>query len=119
MKKLSILVLSAILLTMLVGCGPNASVDVNKSVSAINFNTPGPNPLANKPAENDQVAGIVQGLWHGFISPVTLVISFFNENVQMYEVHNIGKEYNLGFLLGAAIVFLVLGLSSGRRSRRR
>jgi hypothetical protein len=32
----------------------------------------------------------------------------------MYEVHNNGKEYNLGYLLGVAIVFLLLGVL-GRR----
>jgi hypothetical protein len=37
--------------------------------------------------------------------------------VQMYEVHNDGSQYNLGFLLGIAIVFVILGLlvGSGRR----
>ena len=60
-------------------------------------------------------AGVLQGLWHGLIAPVTLIMSFFNENVQMYEVHNDGKEYNLGFLLGVALVFLILGFSGRRR----
>jgi len=46
-----------------------------------------------------RVAGIWLGIWHGFISPVTLVLSFFNKDVQMYEVHNAGNLYNLGFFL--------------------
>jgi hypothetical protein len=46
---------------------------------------------------------------------VTLVISFFNKDVQMYEVHNIGNLYNLGFFLGVAIVFIFLGLIFGSR----
>jgi hypothetical protein len=45
----------------------------------------------------------------------TLIISFFNEDVQMYEVHNNGREYNLGYLLGIALVFLLLGVTGGRR----
>jgi hypothetical protein len=35
--------------------------------------------------------------------------------MQMYEVHNNGREYNLGFLIGVALVFLLLGVLGGRR----
>ena len=115
MKKLLILVVSMILLVVMTGCGPDTNIEVNTPDSSIQLNTPGVNPLANEPAENGRVAGVVQGLWHGIIAPVTLIMSFFNENVQMYEVHNDGKEYNLGYLLGVAIVFLILGFSGRRR----
>jgi hypothetical protein len=50
-------------------------------------------------------AGFLMGLWHGFISLVTFVISLFNDNVTIYEIDNTGKLYNLGFVLGAAIFF--------------
>jgi len=115
MKKLFVLVLSVILLITMAGCGPDTNIEVNTPDASIQLNTPGVNPLANEPAENGRVAGVVQGLWHGIIAPVTLIMSFFNENVQMYEVHNDGKEYNLGYLLGVAIVFLILGFSGRRR----
>ena len=48
-------------------------------------------------------AGFWMGLWHGFISLVTFVISLFNDNVTIYEIDNTGKLYNLGFVLGVAI----------------
>ena len=115
MKKLFVLVLSMVLLVTMAGCGPDTNIEVNTPDASIQLNTPGVNPLANEPAENGRVAGVLQGLWHGLIAPVTLIMSFFNENVQMYEVHNDGKEYNLGFLLGVAIVFLLLGFSGRRR----
>ena len=115
MKKLFVLVLSMVLLITMAGCGPDTNIEVNTPDASIQLNTPGVNPLANEPAENGRVAGVLQGLWHGIIAPVTLIMSFFNENVQMYEVHNDGKEYNLGFLLGVAIVFLILGFSGRRR----
>ena len=115
MKKLFVLVLSIVLLVTIAGCGPDTNIEVNTPDASIQLNTPGVNPLANEPAENGRVAGVLQGLWHGLIAPVTLIMSFFNENVQMYEVHNDGKEYNLGFLLGVAIVFLLLGFSGRRR----
>ena len=115
MKKLFVLVLSVILLITMAGCGPDTNIEVNTPDASIQLNTPGVNPLANEPAENGRVAGVVQGLWHGLIAPVTLIMSFFNENVQMYEVHNDGKEYNLGYLLGVALVFLILGFSGRMR----
>jgi hypothetical protein len=35
----------------------------------------------------------------------------------MYEVHNDGSQYNLGFLIGVALVFLILGIIGGSRRR--
>ena len=46
------------------------------------------------------VAGFWRGLWHGIISPVTFVVSLFSSKVGIYEVHNNGGWYNLGFLIG-------------------
>ena len=73
--------------------------------------------LANAPAENGRVAGVAQGLWHGLIAPVTAIGSFFNPDMQMYEVHNNGREYNLGSLIGVALVFLILRVTGGRGRR--
>ena len=115
MKK-RLIVFSLTLFVLVAGCAPGSSVEVTTPETNVRLTTPGTNPLVNEAAENGVVAGVVQGLWHGIIAPVTLVMSFFNESVQMYEVHNNGREYNLGFLLGVALVFLVLGLS-GRRWR--
>ena len=120
MKKILVFVLFVVLLVTLTACAPGSKIDLDAPETQKQFSMPDPNPEIDKPAENGLVAGVLQGLWHGFISPVTVILSFFKENVQMYEVHNDGKEYNLGFLIGVAIVFLVLGFSGGRgRSRRR
>ena len=115
MKKPLVLVLIAILLVLLTACAQGSKPSFDTLDTEGQFALPGPNPEIDTPAENGRVAGVVQGLWHGFISPVTVILSFFRENVFTYEVHNDGKEYNLGFLLGVAIVFLVLGFSGGRR----
>jgi hypothetical protein len=96
------------------GCAPGTDIEVTVPDTTIQLTTPGANPLLNEPDENGRLAGLGQGLWHGLIAPVTLVISFFDENAQIYEVHNNGKEYNLGFLIGVALVFLILGLLGGR-----
>ena len=96
MKVAVIAVTLALLLVMLAGCAP------------------GPNELVGAKAGN--AAGFWLGLWHGIIAPVTFVISLFNRNVQMYEVHNTGAWYNIGFLLGMSIIFGGGG-ASARRSR--
>ena len=110
MKKILVSVSFALLLVMLAGCAPGSSIQVNTPDSTIQLSAPGPNPLVNQPDANGRVARAVAGLWHGIIAPVTLVISFFNSDVHMYEVHNAGSEYDLGFLLGLAIVIAILGL---------
>ncbi|HET9911815.1 MAG TPA: hypothetical protein VFQ13_07995 [Anaerolineales bacterium] len=117
MKKLLIPIL--ILVVLVTGCAPGSSVEVETPKTSIELTTPGPNPLANEAAENGRVAGVVQGLWHGIISPVMAIGAFFNPDMQMYEVHNNGREYNLGFLFGVALVFLLLGVIGGRGGRRR
>jgi len=62
----------------------------------------GRNPLAGVPGPHG-MAGFWLGLWHGMICVVTFVISLFNKNVHVYEVHNNGAWYDLGFILGASI----------------
>lgn len=136
MKKTRLVfVLIVILLVMATGCAPVAAGQKNPPASnptagtpapngqitipAVSFqiNAPGPNPLVAQANANGQVAGVLLGLWHGIIAPVTLVLSFFIPNVQMYEVYNDGGQYNLGFLLGVAIFFVVLGAILGSRRK--
>ena len=113
MKK--ILVSTAILLVLLTGCGPGSDLEVTTPDSTIRLTTPGPNPSLNEPDAAGRVSGLILGLWHGIIAPVMLVGSFFNPDMQIYEVHNNGPEYNLGYLIGVAFVFLLLGVLGGRR----
>jgi hypothetical protein len=127
---------------VLAGCAPDTSAQINTPAPkagtplpdgqinvpgisievpgiSLQINAPGPNSLVNQADTRGHVAGILLGIWHGIISPVTLVISFVNSSVQMYEVHNDGSPYNLGFMLGVAIIFLFLGMFAGSRPRRR
>jgi hypothetical protein len=135
-KKLFVFVLMAIMLVMVAGCAPGSVAQINTpdpntltstpapngeiNVPGVNIriDVPGPNQLVNTADTRGRIAGILPGIWHGIISPVTLVLSFINPNVQMYEVHNDGSQYNLGFLIGVAIVFLFLGIFAGSRRRR-
>ena len=112
MKKT--LISMGILLLMLAACAPGSDLEVTTPESTIELRSPGPNPQLDQPDDAGRLSGFVQGLWHGIIAPVMVVGSFFNPAMQMYEVHNNGRDYNLGFLIGVAFVFLLLGLLGGR-----
>src|SRR5512134_708428 len=113
MKRL--LLLTMLMLVLAAACAPGTDIEVTTPETTLELTSPGPNPQLNDPDDAGRVAGIAQGLWHGLIAPVTAVGSFFNPAMQMYEVHNNGREYNLGFLIGVALVFLLLGVIGGRR----
>jgi hypothetical protein len=134
-NKLFLFIFSIFILSFTAGCGPGSIAQISTPAPntkigtpvpngqinvpgvSIQVNAPGPNPLANKPDANNRIAGILLGIWHGVISPVTLVISFIQPGVQIYEVHNDGSQYNFGFLIGVALVFLILGITAGSRRR--
>ena len=44
--------------------------------------------------------GFLLGFWHGFIAPVAFLISLFTDAVRVYAVPNVGRLYDLGFVLG-------------------
>ena len=110
MKKTLILALLAILPVMLVACGPGSNVQVTTPNSTMQLSAPGINPSVNQADASGRIARAGAGLWHGIIAPATLLISFFNSDVRMYEVHNAGSEYDLGFLVGVAVVISIISL---------
>jgi hypothetical protein len=50
-------------------------------------------------------AGFWQGLWHGIISVITLIIGVFSDTVRVYEVQNTGGWYDFGFLCGVICIW--------------
>ena len=66
---------------------------------------PGPNHQKGTPGDNHSVAGFWLGLWQGFIAPLVFVVSLFVPDLNIYEVHNNGAWYNLGYLFGVACFF--------------
>jgi hypothetical protein len=132
-KKVYLYILVALFSVMIAGCTPGTVVHLNPTVSqpqsgtptgngqinipgvSIDIYAPGPNAEVNTADRHGHPAGILLGIWHGIISPLTMVLSFFNKDLNMYEVHNDGGQYNLGFLVGVAIVFVLLGLFAGSR----
>ena len=77
---------------------------------------PGPNDFTRLPMGDP--AGFWMGLWHGFIALFTFIISLFNDKVSIYEVHNSGNFYNLGYILGLMIFFSGSGRSACKGKKR-
>jgi hypothetical protein len=79
----------------------------------------GPNQMVDT---GPDPAGFWLGLWQGLISPITLLISLFTSDVNVYEVQNNGNWYDFGFMLGVAMAFgggAGGGSASAGRYRRR
>lgn len=110
MKNILRLALLVTCSAVIAACATNSSVQVTTPNSTMQLTAPGPNPMVNQPDALGRVARAGAGLWHGIIAPITLVFSFFNSDIHMYEVHNVGSEYDLGFLLGVTIIVSLLGL---------
>ena len=100
MKRISVLLALALVALMVGAC------------------TAGPNELRNVPDEEGDVAGFWKGLWHGFISPFTFIVSLFSSNVHVFEVHNNGNWYVLGFLAGASAISGGSCTGAARRRKR-
>jgi hypothetical protein len=80
---------------------------------------PGANPLKGTPAEGGKIAGFWMGLWQGLIAPIAFIVSIFNRAVNVYEVHNSGVLYNLGFILGLTVSLGGGGGGAAAARRRR
>lgn len=98
MDRRVIVVLMTVMIVLLVGCAA------------------GPNPMTGVADDDGEVAGFWMGIWHGLIAPVTFVVSLFNRSVSVYEIHNNGGWYNVGFLFGMMTIF---GGSGGGAARSR
>lgn len=84
MKKLILVIIAGLLVVSLAGCAP------------------GPSRAAGTANEEGEMAGFWAGLWHGSIAPITFIVSLFRSDVSIYEVHNNGGWYDLGYMLGLA-----------------
>lgn len=62
-------------------------------------------------------AGFFWGIWHGWLAPLSLIISLFDKNIRIYETFNSGFWYDFGFYM--AIISGFGGLSLYRRKSRR
>ena len=59
--------------------------------------------------------GFFSGIWHGWISPIALVIGFFSLDIRIYEACSTGWWYEFGYYM--AIINGFCGLSFVRRNK--
>ena len=71
--------------------------------------TASPNSMVGTPAADGVPAGLLLGVWHGFILLFSFVGSLIVPGVGIYETHNDGIAYNLGFVVGAILFFSGVG----------
>lgn len=71
-------------------------------------------PGDGRHSERDR-AGLVWGVWHGWIAPISLFFGAFRSDIRVYEVHNVGWWYDLGFY--AAVISGFGGLSLVRKKK--
>lgn len=62
-------------------------------------------------------AGFFTGIWHGWMAPLSLIISLFTEGIHIYEIHNIGFWYDFGFYI--AILGGFGGFSLFRKGKKK
>ncbi len=93
-KLITLCFLSMFLLLILTGCVPGDGTN-----------------------NHDNLAGFFWGIWHGWIAPISLIISWFDKNVSIYEVMNRGFSYDFGFYI--AIISGFGGLSLSRRKKNK
>ena len=91
-KRIVLLILVVLLLSALIGCVPGDGINTT-----------------------DKPAGFFWGIWHGWISPVSLIMSLFNNDIRIYEIANTGWWYDFGFYI--SIISGFGGLSLFRRKK--
>ena len=88
-KRNATLLLAALALVLILGsCAPGGNVLSTGS------------DLTADPERAADPAGFWMGLWHGLIAPITFIVSLFTNDVNLYEVYNVGGWYNFGFIIG-------------------
>ncbi len=87
-QTISIILLAILVALLMAGCFPRQEV-----------------PSGQEPA------GFFRGIWHGWIAPISLVVSLFDSNVRIYEKNNTGWWYDFGFYMAVISGFGSLALS--------
>jgi len=60
-------------------------------------------------------SGFFRGVWHGWIAPFTLILQFVDRDNRMYDPHNTGFAYEIGFYM--AVISGIGGLSLIRKKK--
>jgi len=62
-------------------------------------------------------AGFFSGIWHGWIAPLSLIVALFADGVRIYEVHNTGWWYDLGYYIAIISGFGSISLLRGKKQK--
>ena len=65
----------------------------------------------------DEPAGFFSGIWHGWIAPLSLVVSLFKHEVRIYEPFNTGWWYDFGFYVAIISGFGGVALTRKGKSK--
>jgi hypothetical protein len=68
-------------------------------------------------ASSTNEAGFFWGIWHGWIAPISLIISIFKVGINIYEIHNRGFLYDFGYYI--AILGGFGGFNLFRKGKRK
>lgn len=60
-------------------------------------------------------AGFFSGVWHGWIAPLSLIVSIFSDSVRIYEPFNTGWWYDCGFYI--AVISGFGGIAFSRKKK--
>jgi hypothetical protein len=63
-------------------------------------------------------AGFFWGIWHGWIAPVSLIMSLFKDNIRIYETINSGWWYDFGFYIAIISGFGGISLFRKKESKK-
>lgn len=92
MKKVLVVLMIVVMVVSLTSCFPGDKVD------------------------EDKPAGFFTGVFHGWIAPLSLIMSLFKDSISIYEVNNVGFWYDFGFYI--AIISGFGGISLTRKHRK-
>lgn len=67
---------------------------------------------------NQRPASFLSGIWHGWISPISLILSLGSRSIRMYEPINTGFGYDFGFYMAIISGFGGLSLSRKKKKKR-
>lgn len=65
---------------------------------------------------DDHYANFISGIWHGWIAPISLIVSLFKDGIRIYEPYNTGWWYDFGFYI--AVISGFGGLSLSRKKKK-
>ena len=71
----------------------------------------------NEKYVEEKPANFLSGIWHGWIAPLSLIVSIWSDNIRLYEVNNTGFWYDFGFYVAVISGFGGLSLTRNKNKK--